>query len=232
MDNLGNAMAVWIQGDGIWNSVYSSRHLTGTVWAASTLMEGAGGNAFTPQIAIDGSGNVMAVWYQDPSPAVYANRYISATATWSGPEEIDPGAVGASVPQVSMYGSGNAIVVWNKIYGIAGCKAFANTYISGTGWAGAQLICGGVETTTEPRVSINTAGNAFAIWYQYDTIQTNICANRYVAGSGWGGPTLIESNNVSDANGHKIAIDSSGRAIAIWLQSELSKISLWYNKFE
>lgn len=232
MDNSSNATAVWIQNDGIWNSVYSSRYITGTTWAARTLIETTGGDVYNPQIAIDGSGNVMAVWVQDPSPSIYATRYISATAAWSAPVEIDAGAYGAFAPQIAMNNSGDAVAVWMQINANGPCRAYANTYISGTNWAGAQLISDNIEVVTDPEIAINASGNAFAIWYQYDTIRTNIWANRYVAGSGWSGPTLIETNNNSDANSHRIAIDSSGRAIAIWLQSEQSKISLWYNRFE
>jgi len=231
MDNSSNATAVWIQNDGIWNSVYSNRYITGTGWAGRNLIETTGGDVYNPQIAIDGFGNVMAVWIQDPSPSIYANRYISGTG-WSGAVEIDAGAYGAFAPQIAMNNSGDAVAVWMQINANGPCRAYANTYIFGTNWAGAQLISDNIEVVTNPEVTINASGNAFAIWYQYDTIRTNICSNRYVTSSGWSSPTLIESNNNSDANSHRIAIDSSGRAIAIWLQSEQSKISLWYNRFE
>jgi hypothetical protein len=218
MDNSGNATAVWIQGDGIWNSVYSNRYITGTGWAGRTLIETTGGDAYNPQVAVDGSGNLMAVWVQDPSPSIYANRYISGTG-WSGAVEIDAGAYGAFAPQIAMNNSGNAIAVWMQINAQGPCRAYANSYTAGS-WTGAQLISDNIEVVTDPEVAINASGNAFAIWYQYDTIRTNIWTNRYIAGSGWSGPTLIETNNNSDANSHKIVIDSSGRAIAIWLQSE------------
>ena len=230
LDNAGNAIAVWTQNDGIWFSIYSNRYISGTGWAGSVTLEGAGGDAYAPHISVDGAGNAMAVWAQAPSPSIYANRYVSGTG-WAGAEEIEPGTVGASVPQVSMYGIGNAIVVWNQVTIQYGCIAFGNTYISGTGWAGAEIICSGTEVTTEPRIAINASGDAFAIWYQFDLVRTSIYANRYVAGTGWGTSTAIESRG-ENAGSHKIGIDNSGRAIAIWVQSDGTADSLWYNRFE
>jgi hypothetical protein len=172
----------------------------------------------------------MAVWSQDDTYSIYASRYISGT-TWSTPVDIDVGISSAYSPQITINNSGNAVAVWQQGSGTGTCRAYANTYISGTNWAEAQLISDDTEVITNPEVSINASGNAFAVWFQYDLIRTNICANRYVAGTGWSNSTLIETND-NDANSHKIAVDSSGRAIAIWLQSEQSKISLWYNRFE
>ena len=228
LDNSGNATAVWVQNDGTWDNIYANRYISGTGWAGRQLLEATGGNAGSPQIAIDNLGNAMAVWSQDPSPSIYANRYVSGTG-WAGAVEIDTG-VGASVPQVAMNNSGNAVAVWNQG---APCKAYGSYYISGTSWATAQLISDGVQVTTQPQIAMNASGNAMALWYQYDgSTWLKVWANRYVAGTGWAGPASVGANT-NLINSQRIVLDASGNAIAVWSQQLTGqKYNLWANRFE
>ena len=61
-DSSGNAIAVWVQFDGTRNNIWANR-FDGTNPGAAELIEADNaGNAITPQIAIDSSGNAIAVW--------------------------------------------------------------------------------------------------------------------------------------------------------------------------
>lgn len=46
-------------------------------WGTADTIEAGDGTASTPQIAFDGSGNAIAVWYQHDGTyySIYANRY-------------------------------------------------------------------------------------------------------------------------------------------------------------
>ncbi|MFH0888890.1 MAG: hypothetical protein V1871_06755 [Planctomycetota bacterium] len=232
IDNSNNIIAVWVQDSLTGNHVYTNRYISGTGWAGVTPITNLINIATDPQIAMNDSGNAVVVWAMTSTDyALYANRYVSPTGWTSVSGDLIETMDGsASVPQIAMNNSGNAIVVFNH-YVLASCKAYATRYISPTGWTTVQLICNGQETTTEPRIAINDSGNAMAIWYQYDTLRTNIWANRYIAGTGWVGSTSIETN-ANDADGHKIVIDNSCNSIAVWKQSDSTKVSLWANRFE
>ena len=77
-DSSGNAIAVWYQHDGTRNSIYANR-FNGTSWGttAELIETGNAGNAETPQIAFDVSGNAIAVWQQNDGTQVniYANHF-------------------------------------------------------------------------------------------------------------------------------------------------------------
>ncbi|MDX1253242.1 MAG: hypothetical protein IDH49_13520 [Gammaproteobacteria bacterium] len=82
MDALGNAMAVWQQWDDTQKqySVWANRYDTLLGWELALLIEDIGsGDALSPHVAVDGTGNVTAVWAQHDNKAVrnriYANRY-------------------------------------------------------------------------------------------------------------------------------------------------------------
>ena len=65
MDPSGNAVAVWEQFDGVTVSVASNRYdAQSGSWGTAELIETGGGESAAPQVAIDGSGNAVAVWEQ------------------------------------------------------------------------------------------------------------------------------------------------------------------------
>jgi hypothetical protein len=65
IDGSGNAIAVWWQSDGTRKNIWANRYLAGTGWGIAQLIETDSGNALNPQVGVDGSGNAVAVWYQD-----------------------------------------------------------------------------------------------------------------------------------------------------------------------
>jgi len=73
VDGSGNAVAVWQQYDGAYNSIYANRYVTGTGWDTAVLIESDTGTASSPQVAVHGSGDAIAVWIQNGN--VYANHY-------------------------------------------------------------------------------------------------------------------------------------------------------------
>ena len=77
-DNSGNALAVWKEADGAIFSIRASRSSAGNdSWGASALIETDAGDADHPQIAIDGSGNALAIWQQDDGTQynIRANKF-------------------------------------------------------------------------------------------------------------------------------------------------------------
>ena len=112
----GNAMALWKQFNGVNFDIWANRYDVGSdSWGTATLIENSSQDASEPWVAMDNSGNAMAVWRQsdgvDPNPSIWANRYVVGqgwgTATLI---ELNPGF--ASFPHVGFDNSGNAIVAW------------------------------------------------------------------------------------------------------------------------
>jgi hypothetical protein len=81
MDGRGNAIVVWgDQRDGIWQRIYANRYVSGTGWGTGDMIESVGpetGGARQADVAMDESGNAIAVWMQVEGTTinVYANRY-------------------------------------------------------------------------------------------------------------------------------------------------------------
>ncbi len=82
-----------------------------------------------------------------------------------------------------------------------------------------------------PQIAMNAAGDAVAVWEQYDGSRTNAWANRYTAGKGWGVPQLIETDNAGDASSPQITLDGDGNALALWLQDDGARDNVWANRY-
>lgn len=65
-------------------------------------------------------------------------------------------------------------------------------------WSPATLVETGTTTASSPKIAVNPNGNIMAVWVQWDMNDTDqtIYANRYVVGSGWGSPTLLETSTM------------------------------------
>lgn len=126
-DPSGNATAVWQQApnNGAPNSIFANRFsATDNSWGAAEQIETIGETASVPRIAIDQSGNVIAVWKQEQSYgavySIYANRFSAADGNWGSEAElIETGSEAADKPQIAFDASGNAFAVWQQSDGTA-----------------------------------------------------------------------------------------------------------------
>jgi hypothetical protein len=88
-------------------------------------------------------------------------------------------------------------------------------------WQGAELI----ETiqdegSSNPRVALDSTGNAIAVWQQLYGGVKNIFSNRYSSNPGWSSHTNIQVQDQGQgALPPNVAIDSNGNAIAVWVQN-------------
>jgi hypothetical protein len=232
-DANGNAVAVWQQSDGIRTNIRANRYLAGSGWLTPILIEtDDAGDATNPQVAIDANGNAMTVWQQSDGTRtnIWANRYLAGSG-WLTPILIETDNSGdATNPQVAVDANGDAVAVWTYLNG-AQHEIWANHYTAGWGWGTATAIGDNTGDAGMPDAAVDGNGDAVAVWQQSDGIRTNIWANRYTLGSGWGTATLIENDNTGAALNPRIAIDSGGDAVAVWQQSDGTRINILANRY-
>ncbi len=237
IDASGNALAVWVQSDGTNYNIYSNRYSAESGWDAATAVlieEGNDGHASTPQIAIDASGNALAVWrqYDGTNYNILSNYYSAELGYWDATAElIEAGDGFAEYPQIAIDASGNALAVWRQSDG-ANYNIYSNRYSAGSGWGIAELIETGDGQAYFPQIVIDASGNALAVWFQHDGTRYNIWSNRYSADSGWNAAAavLIETGD-GDAEFPQIAIDASGNALVVWRQSDGTNYNIYSNRY-
>ncbi len=235
IDPSGKALAVWSQSDGTRNNIWANRYTPIVAWVAAESIEtdNAGG-AIDPQVAIDRSGNALAVWSQSDGTRenVWANRYTPSRG-WATAEPIEVDNSGDALnPQVAIDASGNALAVWWQFDGIRN-SIWANRHTPSGGWGTAERIeDDDAGNAFRPQVAIDPGGNALAVWSQSDGARENVWANRYTPSGGWGTAEPIENDDAGTAFTPQVAIDPSGNAIAVWSQSDGIRDRIWANRFE
>lgn len=233
-DAAGNAVAVWYQHDGTRYNVWANRYAAGSGWGTARLLEtNDSGDAIYPSVAVDAMGDAVAAWSQHDGTRnnVWANRYTPGSG-WATAQLLETdNAGGASGAQVALDPNGNAIAVWYQSDGAVD-NIWANRYAAGTGWGTAQLI----ETADggdgqDAQVAMDGAGNAVAVWVQWDGARENAWSNLYSPITGWGTPQLIEADNNNDAEFPQLALDAAGNAVVVWVQWDSSVYDIWANRY-
>ncbi len=236
MDAAGNALVVWQQSDGVWESIWSARFVSGKGWESASLIEDNSlGDGIAPRLAMNDAGEAVVVWRQNMGEGieqVWANRFIPSTG-WGVATRID-GVTGEDgwSPDVAMDHRGNAVAVWVSWYN-GSLKTWANHFSPESGWAAAQRIGPDVpERADYPRVAMDSDGRATVVWEQKGDTWYHIWVNRFTPASGWGSARRIETETAGNASGPQVAMDESGNAIVVWLQSGGSGNGIWSSRFE
>lgn len=245
-----NAVAVWTQnnitgpvGNEIWANI-ATNGTWGLPGTAVRVNTGSIYGAAAPVVAVDSSGNAVAVWFEWASrKTLYASRYDAGAATWSAPVQIDdPTGSNAShydPPRhaVVMDVNGNALIIWRQenaartAYNIharrcpagalAGCEAPV-TIAPGTGWP------------DFPQLALAPNGDAIAVWKQADGNARRIYANHYSASSNsWNAaPSLVGGADIPSSERPQIAIDGNGNATVVWTEYESGQYNIYANRYE
>lgn len=217
MDPGGNATAVWRQFNGTTTSIYANRFDVIAGWGSAEVIDAGVGTALFPDVAMDSSGNAIAVWDQGTAvQSIFANRFAAGTG-WGTPEllETDDTTV-AQLARVAVNSGGDAMAVWRQSTNI-----LSNRFVLGTGWETTVAI-NATMGGGRPAVSMDDQGNAIAAWCQLDgTFVNSVFAARFAPGVGWGTPERIEPYSADACDdGTPIAMDDAGNAIVVWQQGD------------
>ena len=191
-------------------------------WGTPVLIEtDNAGSAEAVQVAANASGQVVTVWQQSDGTTIniYANRYTPA-AGWGTPQRINPGVVEtAQQPHVAIDNDGNAIAVWmqsNFTQNSSADDIWASRYTAQAGWGAPVRIENGAGNAGQPRVAVDGAGNAIAVFSQQVGGQLCICAGRFEPTTGWAPATAIDTDVDAQGVAPQIAMEASGRATVVW----------------
>jgi len=233
MDDNGRAIAVWSQLAGVRENIWASHYTVDDGWSEPVVIEldSIGGTASSPEIAVNGEGKAVAVWreYNGDRENIWANTFDPVEG-WDSAKmlEMNPGAAGH--PHAGIDAAGNAYVVWQQIDNQVP-SVWANMFsIATKKWGVAERIESGSGAATDPRIAVNSNGQAFAAWQQSDGAVDSIWVNYHDA-DGWQGELKIENTVTGNAAHPDVVIDDSGNAMIVWDQYDGENNNIWVNRY-
>jgi hypothetical protein len=160
-DVHGNTTAVWEEYDGARFNIWTMRRAAGENWGTASLLEtDNASHAYSPQIAVDGIGNVTAVWKQSDGNrfGIYVNRFVIGKG-WEGVTQIRDGAtsyININDPVVTYDASGYAMVAWQESVGL-NSKTWVKRHLGDASWGATTEFVAGTPGGY-PRFAVNAMG--------------------------------------------------------------------------
>jgi hypothetical protein len=234
IDPQGNGYAIWEQGVGTSTNVYMSRFDASSGWTARVALGVvAFGASASPDVAVDSNGDAHFIWTQVDLMglrSVLVNRYVRGVGLGASTlvEQNDDGQ--ATGPHVVVDAQNNAMAIWSSSANGAN-DLWTVRFTPTGGWAAPEHVETGAGSTGNGRVALNSAGDGFAVWTQFDGTRTDIWANRFTASVGWGTATLVEHDDAGDATSPQVLVDAAGNALAVWRQSDGSFFNTLASRF-
>lgn len=230
----GTAMAIWRErnpGDSNY-SVKAARYAPQSGgWQTPQTIDDSFDTASPespPRVAMDASGNAIAVWHQGDS--LHYNVF-SATSGWGSAVEVDANAVSSIFPariRLVMTATGRAVVIWNS--GLFGVKSMQ--YTPGAGFSAPVLVNPyGINT----QLGQDADGNAVIVYVAPDrwpnpTTGSDVYSRRLTWGGSWSDAVAIEPQDGLGADAFS-AFNREGDGVAAWVRGDVAgssaRKSLW-----
>lgn len=219
IDPNGNAVAVWIRGNGSKDVTQAATLLfNAPSWTNLTDLSDTTVDTFSPQIGLDASGNGVAVWTQVTDQIIQSRTFsggIWLTTT------TDLSGTLANVPELDVNPSGVAVAVWTRLNS-SSFVTEASRFVGGV-WAAAADISTpgsipGSLALSGASVAVDLSSNALAVWPQFDPGNNVVfieSAYLPIGSSVWSIP-IVASPTSAFSLDPRVSFDSDGNATSVW----------------
>ena len=240
VDKTGHYLAVWQQDQSAaYKGIWWSSSGDGVTWTPAASLTTT--TAASPVLSMNADGAAIVAWTEQTQDGQFnlqagATVRSSTSAAWSAPQVLRPGDdQGDRNPAVAMSGKGEAFVMWEQSDGQAtDWNSIWWRQHTTTGWSAAALFESyDSQSTYNPSVATNAAGQAIATWVQVaaDASGIQIWSRRYTFGAGFGMPIEVTSGSDLDTIfPPSLTLDESGVATVAWAFGIQGKFDVYTNR--
>lgn len=203
--------------DGRWHAVATTS--TGAAWSAPVPLESSAQGLAADVGLATGGGSSVAAWFQAGASSTDLVVRVLAGGAWSAPRTVaSTTSTSVSPPQPGLDGQGGAAAVWAELSGGA-WRVFASRTASSTApWEAAVRIDDG-RGGSDPRLGVDQAGDATAVWAGTEDGVARVFANRYETAQGlWGEPVRLNPGGAAGSS-PALAVDALGVVTVAWSET-------------
>lgn len=216
IDRDGNALAVWLVADAGRHRAQATFRPVGGEWQPQGDLSAPGEHPTDVTVAFDADGDAFVGWV-DATSVGRVGRVVrrSAAGIWQGSEdERSPDDLDDLDQQVALDGSGKTTLLWRALVPGGSVIRAAERLPGGSLSAPIELSRRGQEAL-EPRLAVGPSGEAVATWRRFNGGEHVVQAALRPAAEAWGAPTTLSVPGAG-ADQPRVALDSSGNALAVW----------------
>ena len=236
VDSTGCLHAVWLETPGSnWFIKYKNKSLGGSWSAPEQVSNTTTGNAYRPDMTVDGQGSVQVTWADDRDYNgaggdwdIFYRCRAAQTGTWTTIEVVSTESTGDShVSGVTVDSAGTVHVVWFDVTDL-GCGADQDIFYkyrnATTGlWTTTEVISEGFNGDgRHPAIEADINGNLHVVWH--DTSDFNgagtdfdIFYRRWNITTGTWMPIEVVSNGTGDTSWRpELAVDHKSNVHIVW----------------
>jgi hypothetical protein len=234
----GDATIIWgqIPSSGSAIPIWVSDYTANVGWNAARCLEQRG--AMTPNVTRSSDGLVVAAWSvkgdstlgvqyragEANSPILFAPYPQTSIASWMGPEIMLATAPNGDIVAVGGLPDNalNANRIWAKRYSSAAAA-----------WGSTDRIQSSAKSGWAARIGMDDAGNALAIWHEWEPSHSSYWSNRYRRGVDWG-----TAERISDVSGSPtpqepaLVVDRNGNALASFQHFDGTTFATYVNYYQ
>jgi hypothetical protein len=182
-------------------------------WLAPTPISSFEAFAARPIVAMDDSGDAVAVWILETNAEVVQASVRPAGGTWSPPRTLSEPAAEIEGARVAIDAAGEATALWDYVGGGTGLMQ-ASTYTPGGGWGPARNVSLPGAKAYGPVVAM-AKGRAIALWAREEGGHYVTQESTKLTGGEWLAPIALSSPGGKAENGD-VAMNEAGDAVATW----------------
>ena len=213
LDSRGNGVAVWQASDGSKTVIQAASRTAAGLWSTPQPLT-SGGYAERPQVGVDSAGEAVAVWSFHSSNVRVEAAVRRTGGSWAPAQTLSGPGGDALQPWLAVNPRGNAIAAWRSFDGRTSVIQTASRTRGGA-WSAVQDISPRSPDLGGPKIALDAAGNAVAVWRGLRSARERIQTARHPARGAWSGPKLI-SSGAAEADLPDVALDAAGNGAAIW----------------
>jgi hypothetical protein len=198
-------------------------------WSVPVNLSPVGQDATRPRVALDSTGQVVAVWMRERGNERTPQwaRTALDIGLWALPQilpDTTSSDLAAAAADVAVNADGHGAAVWVRRTGSGGGadQPMVARYDALTRtWSTPEALAPAANTALHARVGVDAVGNVLVVWVGQGATSTTVRARRYdVAEEEWTAAVALSADGVAIVGEPSLAVTDSGAAVAVWARED------------
>ena len=222
VDGKGAISVVWVDDTTGNPVVYFSRSTDGgATFSSPASLSSVDAYSASPQVAVDGAGNISVVWESDSAPVGILFRHSADGAMFSpavnlATNPINPKLTGSLAPQMAVGVDGSINVVWEDDFNFQSDISFSRSTDQGATFSPTLNLSHNAGNSFGSQIAVDLSGNVNVVWMDDTPGNFDILFTRSTD-KGATFPSVVNvSNSPGDSGSPQVGVDGNGNIFVAW----------------